>query len=80
MSWYSVACKNNAAFLGVAVVLILLCFILHVLCKSPTGADLIADPVARLSVEQSSFSAAVILFMVTMLILFACANGAAGRQ
>jgi succinate dehydrogenase hydrophobic anchor subunit len=77
MSWYASACRNNAAFLGVAVALIVLCWVLSIVCRSQFGANLIPNDTVREHVKQTSFQSAVVVFLIAMLVMFACANGAA---
>jgi fumarate reductase subunit D len=79
MAWYQVACNSNATFLGVFTALIILCLILHIVCMSPLGARYIPEHATRLAVEKASFHTAIVLFLVAMLVLFACANSAAGH-
>ena len=79
-TWYSNACKHNAVFLGVFVALILLCWLMSVFVQCPAGPQLLPDPDVREKVKNMSFQTAVVLFLVAMLVLFACANSSAAGQ
>lgn len=61
-------------FLGCFVALIMLCWVLNVACMVPGSAKLIPDAAVRDAVQKASFNTSVVLFMVGVLILFACAN------
>lgn len=76
-AWYSTACQNNTIFLGVFVALIILCWLTHVLCNAPLGAQMIPDSQVRTKVGSLSYSTGIFLFLIAMLVLFACANSAA---
>lgn len=79
MAWYDGPCNNYAVFLGCFVALILLCWVLNVACMAPGSAMLIPDAAVRETVQKASFNTSVVLFMVGVLILFACANGGGGE-
>ena len=78
--WYSQACQNNAIYLGVFIAIIVLCWLFNGLMTLPFGKNLVPDPAVRQSAKKFCFETGVTLFLIGMLVLFACANsnGAGG--
>jgi hypothetical protein len=73
-------CKNNVVFLSVMVSLIVLLYAASLVFQFDYDNKIVSENRARVSITNGCYRGAVVVFLIAMLVLFACANSAAAGQ